>query len=202
MARSGSSAYTYTWEQQNSQISYQPPLPTAFEGPNFRSIPPTRDPTRFHPSLKSLANNGSFTWEVLSWVDRIMDFRVTVRSNRANGSCNAYGLMSVTVNAASGPFKLTYPSENPVVWQGNTQQTIKWDVANTNKNPIHETKVNVVLSTDGGKTYTINLAQNVPNNGVCIVKVPLVNTNQARIMVRASSGNFFTISRKDFKITR
>jgi len=42
---------TYTWEQMDNQISTQPPVATATNGPNFRSLLPSTSPTRYFPSV-------------------------------------------------------------------------------------------------------------------------------------------------------
>jgi hypothetical protein len=195
-----SAGFTYNWEQENNEISMQPPLPTAIGGPNFRSVPPSHVPFRFFPNLRSLVNKGPYTWEVLSSVSRSMNFRFTVRANRPGGSCNVYTDMAVTVDGSSGPFELIYPSVSNIQWKGTTNAVIKWKVANTNKAPISENKVDILLSTNGGGTFSILLATGVANNGLYKVRVPTINTNQARIMVRAASGNFFTISQNNFRI--
>ncbi|WP_131782873.1 reprolysin-like metallopeptidase [Legionella gresilensis] len=195
------STLTYTWEQMDNQISPQPPRSDSPGGPNFRSFPPNLSPIRFLPNLITLANNGPFTWEVLPSVSRIMHFRVSVRNNTPGGSCNAYRNTSVTVNAAAGPFLITYPSAPGIQLFGDTMQLITWQVANTNEPPINIDLVNIFLSTNGGNSYPYVIATNVPNTGSAIIHLPTVNTKKARLMIIASNGSFFSISANNFSIS-
>jgi Metallo-peptidase family M12B Reprolysin-like len=195
----GVASFTYAWEQQDNAVSNQPPEPTSTDGPNFRSITPTADTTRYFPSLASLASNGPFTWEVLSSVARTMNFRISVRGNTPGGSCNAYQDMTVTI-ANVGPFLLTYPTDTNIQWQGNSQKTVTWNVANTDQAPINAATVDIYLSTDGGQTYPTLLAAGVPNNGSSTITVPAIDNITARVMVRSADGNFFTVSSNNFGI--
>ncbi|KTC70198.1 hypothetical protein Lbir_1781 [Legionella birminghamensis] len=191
---------TYTWEQMNNEVSIQPPVSTATGGPNFRSIDPSVSGTRFFPNLISLANNGPFTWEVLPSVSRILKFRVSVRSNIAGGSCNAYTDVTLTTTANAGPFVVTYPNAPGVSWLGDTVQPVMWNVANTNLLPVNAQFVDILLSIDGGITYPYVLLKGALNAGIANVTIPSLATTTARIMVRASNGNFFNISANNFSI--
>ncbi|ASQ45592.1 reprolysin-like metallopeptidase [Legionella clemsonensis] len=197
---SAGSVLTYAWEQMNNEVSIQPPVSTAKGGPNFRSFSPTVLPSRFLPNLKALANNGPFTWEVLPSVSRILKFRVTVRANTTPGSCNAYKNVTVVTDSKSGPFVMRYPSASGITWPAGVSMPVTWNVANTNLAPISAHSVDILLSTDGGLTYPHILLRGVPNTGVANVIVPNLSTSKARIMVRSSSGTFFTISAKNFSI--
>jgi hypothetical protein len=194
------STLTYTWEQMNNEISPQPPESTATGGPNFRSVSPETSGTRFFPNLDALSNNGPFTWEVLPSVSRTMTFRATVRQNTPGGSCNAYVDTYVTTDSAAGPFLVSYPSASNIIWPGLSFQPVTWDTANTNLPPISEGNVNILLSTDGGQTFPYLLASNVLNSGSAALCIPNLNTNTARIMVQASNGTFFNISKNNFSI--
>ncbi|STX51047.1 Ser-Thr-rich glycosyl-phosphatidyl-inositol-anchored membrane family [Legionella busanensis] len=195
------STLTYTWEQMDNEISPQPPRSDSPGGPNFRSFPPNLSSIRFLPNLISLAKNGPFTWEVLPSVSRIMHFRVSVRNNTPGGSCNAYRNTTVTVDAAAGPFLITYPSAPGIQLTGDTMQLVTWQVANTNEPPINAGFVNILLSTDGGSSYPYVIATNVPNNGSALIHLPAVNTTKARLMIIASNGSFFNISANNFSIS-
>lgn len=193
---------TYNWEQMDNQVSTQPPVSTSTGGPNFRSWPSSTSPTRYFPSLTALANNGPFTWEVVPTVTRTMNFRVTVRDNSPGpGGCNDHADVTVTTDAGSGPFIVLYPSATGIVWNGNGTETVTWDVANTDVAPVACDLVDILLSTDGGQTYTTVLASGVPNDGSQVVNVPNVATTTARIMVICSNGTFFDISNNNFEIT-
>ncbi len=196
-----SAQFTYGWEQMDTAASPQPPEATSIDGPNFRSIPPTMSRVRVFPKLTTLANNSSSTWEVLSAVSRTMNFRVSVRNNTTGGSCNSYKDMTVTVNDLAGPFVLTYPMAPNIQWKEQTQKTITWNVANSNLAPINATKVDLLLSIDGGLSYPVVIAQYITNNGAYSIRVPSINTAKARIMVQSSNRTFFNISAKNIGIT-
>ena len=192
---------TYNWEQMNNNVSTQPPLPTSTAGPNFRSLSSTTNPTRYFPNLVDLANGGPFTWEVIPSVSRTMDFRCTLRDNAAGpGGCNDHIDVTVSTDAGSGPFIVQYPSVTGIVWNSLTSETVTWDVANTDVAPVSCANVNILLSIDGGLTYPITLATNVPNDGSELISVPNNPTTTARVMVICSSGTFFDISDNNFEI--
>ncbi len=88
---------TYCWEQMDNEISPQPPEADSPDGPNFRSISPEPNPTRYFPDLQSLASGGPFTWEQLPSVQRSMNFRVSVRDNAATAGCTEYDDLTVNV---------------------------------------------------------------------------------------------------------
>ncbi|QMT59559.1 reprolysin-like metallopeptidase [Legionella sp. PC997] len=197
----GNGVLTYTWEQMNNEVAPQPPTSTATGGPSFRSFSPQPKGTRFFPSLTALSNGGPFTWEVLPSVSRVMKFRVSVRGNTPGGSCNAYTDTTVTTTSSAGPFIVTSPTGKGISWIGLSPQTITWDVANTNFSPVNAKNVNVLLSTDGGKTFPYTLLSNIPNDGHEQICAPNLNTTKARIMVQASNGTFFNMSKNNFSIT-
>ncbi len=196
----GNEVLTYTWEQMNNEVSPQPPVSTATGGPNFRSFSPQATGTRFFPNLNALSSGGPFTWEVLPSVSRTMTFRVSVRRNTPGGSCNAYTDALITTTSNAGPFTVTSPTNAGISWTGLSPQTVTWDVANTNFYPVNAHNVNILLSTDGGKTFPYTLLSNTANNGYEQICTPNLNTTTARIMVQASNGTFFNISKNNFSI--
>jgi len=196
-----SAVLTYDWEQMNNAISPQPPESESPDGPNFRSFLPTPDPIRYFPNLQALADGGPFTWEVLSSVARTMNFRVSVRNNTEGGSCNAYQDYTVTMDSSSGPFQVTYPNDSGPLWQIGTQQTITWDVANTDGGAVNAPEVDILLSTNDGLTYPHVIERDVPNNGSYTLTVPDLGTTTGRIMVISSTGTFFNVSASNFAIS-
>jgi subtilisin-like proprotein convertase family protein len=192
---------SYCWEQMDNQITTQPPVSTSTGGPNFRSISPSPSPTRYFPNLNSLATNGPYTWEVVPTVSRTMNFRVTVRDKPlVVAGCNDYADVTVSTVASAGPFVVLYPSATGIVWNAGTTETVTWDVANTDLTPISCANVNIYLSSNGGGSYPILLASNVPNTGSAPVQVPNIGTTTARVMVISSAGTFFDVSNNNFQI--
>ncbi len=191
---------TYCWEQMNSQNSTQPPVATATGGPNFRSFDPSLNGTRYFPSISSLMSGGPFTWEVLPSVNRTMNFRCTVRDNEVNGGCNDHVDLTISTTTSAGPFVLNYPSAANITWLQGSAQTVTWSVANTNLAPVSCANVDLLLSTDGGATFTI-VADDVPNDGSEDIIVPNVASNNCIMMVQCANGTFFDISDNEFTIT-
>jgi len=128
-----------------------------------------------------------------------MNFRLTVRDNRAGGAANNSDDMSVAVDGNSGPFAVTSPNSN-VNWEMGTTQTVTWDVAGSNNAPVNCQNVNILLSADGGNTFTV-LASGVPNTGSADITVPDNPGNQNRIKVEAAGNIFYDISNTNFTIS-
>lgn len=190
---------TYCWEQMDPEVTTQPPLANATGGPNFKSFTPSESPTRYFPSIENLLDD-PYEWEVIPSVNRTMHFRVMVRDNAAGGGCNDHADVAMTVTSTAGPFVVNYPSATGITWAGNSSQTVTWAVANTDVAPVSCSNVNVLLSTDGGETFT-TLVSNVSNDGSQLVSVPNTATTTALIMVIAANGTFFDISNNYFTIT-
>ena len=196
---------SYCWEQMDNEISVQPPDSSSTDGPNFRSISPVNNPTRYFPSLQNLVSNNpsALRWEVIPSVSRTMNFRVTVRDQPLNiAGCTDFTDISVTTVDSAGPFTVLYPSDKDISWNGLTKETITWDVANTDEDPINCEKVDIFLYTDFGMSNIIKLASDVPNTGSLEIQVPNISTIHARVMVMSSSGTFFDISDNRFEIIR
>ncbi len=214
-------ALTYCWEQNDDGASSTGANSVASItktiGPNFISYLPTATPVRYFPNLSSIIANSATTAtvtgdpgvliEALSSVSRTLNFRLTVRDNAPYSSTapikvgqTAYTDMVVTVNAAAGPFEVNAPNTS-VSWVAGTNQTVTWNVAGTTGNGVNSPFVDVYLSTDGGLTYPIQLANKVPNNGSTIVTVPNNVGTSNRIMVKGFQHIFFDISNTNFTIT-
>ena len=195
---------SYCWEQIDNQVSTQPPVATSTGGPSFRSLSPATNPTRYFPNLTDLIAGGPFTWEVLSTVNRTMNFRVTVRDNAGplpEVSCSDIQDVTVTVDATSGPFVETFPSATGIIWTGAGAETVTWNEAGTATGAVSCANVDILLSTDGGLTYPTVLASNIPNTGTSVITVPNITTSTAVVMIMCSNGTFFDISDNVFTIS-
>lgn len=192
---------TYCWEQMDTETSTQSPVNTSSVGPTFRSYLPSADNVRYFPNLADLSSGGSTTWEILPAVSRDINFRMTVRDNNtAAGGCFAYDDMVVSVVETAGPFLINLPNSAGVTWTEGDRKTITWDVANTDAAPINCTKVDVLLSYDGGITYPTTLIKNADNDGSTTITVPVGTTTAGRIMLKSVGNIFFDISDNDFTI--
>lgn len=187
---------TYCWEQYNAEYSTQPPQPTNDDGPNFRSLSPTADNTREFPER----GFGS-TWEVLSSVQRTMDFRVTVRDfNSALGyGCTDEADMEVNIQNNNGVFAIEIPAGGEV-WNGGAAYDVLWNVAGTTASPISCAQVAILLSIDDGYTYPYTLLATTANDGSATVTLPNISTTEARIRVTAVGNVFFDVTDGKFTI--
>jgi len=199
---------TYAWEQIDDGVVTQSIFgPTNLVGANFRSLKPTVNPERYFPKLTSVAA-GRLTettpslnseWETVSEVEREMNFALTVRDNAIGGGQLASDLVNVFVDNSAGPFVVTSQTTNVTKTAGDTEE-ITWDVANTEKTPINAQTVDIFLSTDGGNTFPILLAEATPNDGNHTILLPGNSTTEARIMVKAHNNIFFAVNSSDFTI--
>ncbi len=191
---------SYCWEQMDREISTQSPVSTSTDGPNFRSNPPVTSPTRYFPNLPDVLAGNSPTWEVLATVDRVFNFRVTVRDNADGGGCSVYEESTINVDGDSGPFLVQNPDATGITWNGNSNTTVSWDVAGTDNAPVSCANVDILLSTDGGLTYPVTLATNTPNDGNQSILVPNTATTTARVKVVCSDNVFYDVSNNNFTI--
>ena len=182
---------TFGWEQIDNGITTVPPSETAVSGASYRSYDPNASNVRYLPHLNTLITGAvSSTWEVTPSVGRELNFRLTVRDNNSEAGQVISDDLKVTVSDEAGPFVVTSQNTEDIVWTAGTQETISWDVAGTNTNNINVSTVNILLSTDGGKTFSTSLATGVSNDGTQTITVPDTKASQCFVMVEAI-GNFF-----------
>lgn len=208
----------YNWEQIDDGVT------TFFNfGPNktsgavWRSRPPNSSTERYMPIVERVisgqltetnpvetVNNSS--WETVSNVGRTLNFALTVRDrSEANGVGQTpqsdFDTMTVTVDGIAGPFVVTSQITNET-WNAGALETITWDVAGTDSGAVNTPTVNILLSIDGGFTYTFVLANDVPNDGSHSITVPVVvgNTSTARVKVEGNNSIFYAINPIDFFI--
>ncbi len=195
---------TYCWEQYDLGDFGKSFNDTKQFGPIFRSFKGVSSRWRVFPTLDSLlVNNTSYLGEKLPTVDRVMNFKLTVR-DIFNGT-GAFNLSDneVKVNATttSGPFEVLSPNQASDYWQIGSTVTVTWDVAQTTTAPVNCSNVDILLSIDGGYTYPVTLVANTANDGSESFTVPNgANTNSARVKIKAANNIFFDISNNNFKI--
>ena len=194
-------ALTYQWEHYDNGTASMPPSPSNSTGPNFRSLFATASPTRAFPNEDAVRTGITPTWEVLPGVARSSTFRVTARDNRAGG-CTDEDDLTVTWTS-QGPFSVIAPSGANNFWQPGTPVEVQWSVAGTNAAPVNCGTVDIMLSLDGGFTYPTTLATGVPNTGVYNFVAPsnLPLTNDARVRIECSNGDFYNVSADNFTIS-
>src|SRR6185369_3020543 len=180
---------TYTWEEFDLGT---PGPPNTDDGsrPIFRSFAPSTNPARSFPSMFNVLCPQCVTLgESLPVTQRTMKFRATVRDNRSGGGAASSDETTVNVVTGAGPFTVNQPG----AWNTKTQQTVTWNVANTNNAPVSCDRVRITLSRDGS-AFPIVLADNTPNDGSETITVPGTPSISARIKVEAVGNIFFNIS--------
>ena len=185
---------SHNWEQMNQQIGTMPPQNTSAFGPMFRSENSLISPNRYMPKLSTVLNGQTqTTWEVVPSVSRTMKFRYTVRDNVAGGSSSASDDTVITVDGDSGPFVVTSQNTS-TTWSPQSNETITWDVAGTDVAPVDSPNVDILFSTNGGQTYDVVIAEDIPNNGSAAISAPNLNTTSGRFMIISSNNIFYDIN--------
>jgi len=158
--------------------------------------------SRTFPALNFILNNANNPsdneGEDLPQVARTMNFRLTVRDNATGGGGVDSDLRVITV-ADSGPFQVTV-GNGPTLWFQGESKTITWDVNGTNAAPVSCTNVNILISTDGGTTFT-SLVANTTNDGTEAITVPSTPSANVRIKLEAVGNIFFDINNSDITIS-
>lgn len=192
---------TFCWEEFDlgPAGNWNAPVDTC---PIFRSFNPATTPTRLFPKLSNILSNSVTIGEIKPSYTRPMNFRCTARDNRSGGGGVIHSPTPTTVNAINTgtPFAITAPNTVGITWAGWSTQTVTWNVGSSNLAPINTPNVNIYLSLNNGQTFTILIAQNVPNNGSYSFIVPNISTTTARIMVEGAGNIFFDINDKQFTI--
>jgi subtilisin-like proprotein convertase family protein len=186
---------SYCWEQVDNQISTQPPVAASTGGPNVTSDSPVTSPNRYIPNFTSvLAGNLTPTWEVVPSVGRTMNFALTVRDNGfPNGGQTQRDDTRITF-ASTGPFAVTSPNTTNMTWNAGSTQNVTWSLGGSNAAPINTANVNILLSVDGGQTFTMLLA-NTPNDGTEAVTLPTTPSPYCRIMIEAVGNIYYAVSK-------
>ena len=217
--------YLFSWEQNDiSSTSFCMDLTNTSdecsglsswpsnEGPLFSTVDLTKHGNkRYFPSMISLLNNeysttfndfGTIlTVERLPFGERDINMRLQVRTNEVAGGAVNFKNLKFSVDGNSGPFRLTSQSDS-INWLVESNQTITWDVANTNIAPINCSTIDILLSVNAGRDFNKILAEFVPNDGSHEIIVPQISSSDScRLMIKASDNIFFDINNSNFSIT-
>ncbi|AWG21323.1 hypothetical protein FFWV33_07160 [Flavobacterium faecale] len=209
-----SDVLTYSWEQndvstddtkQANSMTYD----TKVEGPTFRIQEPSLSPVRYMPKLTSvlagklgrMINDAKdVEFESVSNVARDLNFTFTARDNHPGEGQTKTAAMKVSVVTSAGPFVVTSQNVDGQTFSGGSSQTISWDVNNT-ASLDGSSMVSIMMSIDGGTTFTTTLASSVANSGTAVVTLPNVNATNCRIMVKPTANIYYAVNAKSFEIT-
>ena len=189
---------TYSWEQMDLGTGGAPNSATG-NAPLVRFFPPTTTPVRTFPKLSDILTNTQVKGERLPSYARNMKFRLVARDNKPMAGATGKAEMNVTVSGTAGPFVITTFNTIDSAYVG-TSETITWNVANTDISPVNCSLVRILLSTDGGQTFPIILADSTANDGNESVIIPNNVSNTCRIKIEAIGNIFFDISNVSFRI--
>ena len=192
---------TYSWEE--TEVG---PTAGAWNSglkPFFRSYTPVTIPSRLFPN-SGVVLSGNYTGTKGEFVPnsaQTLTFRLTARDNKMGGGGVCYAINNVTV-ASSGPLAVTYPDATGIIWGSGTQQTVTWGVNGTDQAPVSCDSVRVLISLDGGTTYSV-LLPSTPNDGTELITAPTLTTsiNTCRIKVQSKGNIFYDISNNNFAIS-
>jgi hypothetical protein len=193
-------ALSYVWEQFDLGTRSSSRVEMVDDGsrPLFRSWMPTASPVRYLPRLADVIEKTTVIGETYAMTDRTMNFRLTVRDGKGNINNDA---MVVTVDKDSGPLVVTAPVAGEA-WSAGMTPVVNWDVANTDQEPVNCANVDILLSTDGGLTFTTSIVNGTANDGAEAITVPSLDssTSAARVQVQCSDNIFFAVSDGDFTV--
>lgn len=196
-------ALTYVWEQFDNAVDHDPPNPHDPHDfkkikPLFRSREGMGDPSRTFPHFAHLlAPPGVYTAEALPLSARDMTFRLTARDGRGH---RAFDEVILKVVGNAGPFKVNEPAAG-VAWRRGTRQTVRWDVASTQKEPVSCGWVRILLFVGEGRA-PVEMLGRTENDGEAEVLMPAdaPTTERARVLVEAVDNVFFNVSPGDFRV--
>ncbi len=190
----------YNWEQYDlgravnlcDQVS---------DSPLFRSLSPsTGGHVRYFQNYELVRSGGSDCEEQLPRFAREMTFRLTARDRIAAGGGTVWSEIKVNVTNNAAPFKVTSQDSRAITYSSGEFITVTWDVAGTNAAPVSCSNVDILLSTDDGRTFPYILSNDTGNDGSESVTLPVVEASRARIMVRSEGNIFYALTRQSFAI--
>ncbi len=198
---------TYSWEQYTTGRQISIGMPEKGDGnvPLFRSFPPVKTTKRVFPRLSLILHNNnnipvSDLTEVLPPYAFNFKFAFTVRDNNPDAGAADWNFLSFDATEKAGPFRVLSPNE-AVTLHAGTYQLIEWDVANTDKAPVHCKEVDISLFKDSDYEHPVFLAKNTPNDGSeWVLLPPDVAIRAGRIKVKASNSIFFDVSNRPIKV--
>lgn len=180
---------TYSWENVDNGLP-GPSGGDTGDNPLFASVRPTLDPAATFPYLSPPLPPPTPSFLRMATTERLLDFLVTARDG--HGGFDQAGV-TVAVVGDSGPFAITAPSMGTEV-RGGEPMTVTWDVAGTDTGILSTQFVRIRLSTDGGATFSTELAAHTVNDGSFTFTVPCVITDKAHIKIEASGNVYFAYS--------
>jgi subtilisin-like proprotein convertase family protein len=189
---------TYSWEQRD--LGPAAALDTPDDGaiPLFRARAPVTTAKRYLPQLATVVAGEMDNAEKLPRKARSMVFALTTRDERGGRNSDTTDITVIAEPLADKPFSVAEPDLGGALGRIGT---VRWNVGGTDVAPIAVQKVDLYLSTDGGKSFDSTAFATTTNDGYARVEFPAgVKTDSARIMLRGRDNIFFDVSDANFSV--
>ncbi len=189
----------YGWDQYNLGPTSPLGSPQG-NAPSFISVAADEESNRFFPRIQWVRANLDRDIEILPDYERDLTFRFVVRDQNPIGTATVWEELEMHVAGNSGPFLVTQPNINPDGATVGQELEVRWDVSNTDQEPVNCQLVDILLSTDDGRTFDRVLVRNTPNDGEQVVRIPNAQTLDARIKVQSVGNVFYDMGNSGFVI--
>ena len=195
---------SYSWQQFDLGTASSSLVEQIDDGsrPLFRAFYPSSETERYFPQFSSVLNSTSSVGESLPTTNRSLTFRLMVFDHEGGVSFDETNLTVIDTGEA---FSVTSPMLDDIWTQSNNP--IRWQVAQTNDTPINCSSLDVLLSKDAGANFDITLASKVINNGSSEISLNSfcaddINTNQARLKLVCNTNVFYAVNDGIFSIDK
>src|SRR5690606_12665737 len=102
-------------------------------------------------------------------------------------------------NGDAGPFVVTHPAGEDLVFETGSELEVTWDVAGTDGGNVNTELVDILYSDDDGETFLV-LLEGTENDGAATITLPEAETEEGRIMIRAVDNIFFAVTPEPFSV--
>ena len=197
----------YNWEQlDNGRVNRNDFRSTNLMGSIARSYPPENSATRLIPRLERI-KTGKLTvqtplsefdnerWETVPEVERQLKWGLSMRTYNQDEYAVFLDSLYINVWGNAKDFRLNLDERENQKWESGELREILWNVGNTDQPPINTSRVDILLSIDGGQKYDHALSKDTPNDGHELIRVPgNISTEDARIKVVPTNSIYFSVN--------
>lgn len=197
----------YNWEQlDNGTVNREDFFSTNLIGSIARSYPPKKTSTRLVPRLERIKSGklalqsplsefDANQWETVPEVERHLKWGLSMRTNNREEHAVFLDSLYINVWEDASDFKLNLNEQEHQIWKSGELKEILWNVGNTDQSPINTTKVDILLSVDGGLNYDYIVSKDTPNDGQELVRVPgNISADDARIKILPTNSIYFSVN--------
>ncbi|MFC2094548.1 choice-of-anchor D domain-containing protein [Bacteroidota bacterium] len=122
--------------------------------------------------IASTPSDGSYSWTIPNTPSLFCIIKIYDTSDSSVSD------ISDLIFTISNPVIVTSPTEG-MTWLGNSNEVVTWEP------PLVLGNMNILLSTDGGNTFPIDVSLNTINDGIDTVIVPNTQSTNCRIKVES-----------------